>query len=58
MHVCVSGYDSIYTVCSIELKFGMYVIVHNRMYCIDFGECQLHKLAFTCNQKTFLPKIT
>ena len=38
---------------SIELKFGMHVIVHRLTYCVDFGEFSINSL-FTGVQKSIL----
>ena len=42
--------SSIQTVHSIELKFGMHIIVHRLIYCVDFGEFSINSF-FTGVQK-------
>ena len=34
--------SSIQTVHSIELRFGMYIIRHRPIYCVDFGEFRIN----------------
>ena len=38
--------SSIQTVPSIELKFGMYIIVHRLIYCVDFGEFRINSFFY------------
>ena len=45
--------SSMQTVHSIELKFGMHIIVHRLMYCVDFGEFRINSF-FTGVQKSIL----
>ena len=45
--------SSIQTVHSIELKFGMHIIVHRLIHCVDFGEFRMNSF-FTGVQKRIL----
>ena len=45
--------SSIQTIHPIELKFGMHIIVHRLVYCIDFGEFSINRF-FTGVQKIIL----
>ena len=56
VYVCVyvSEHDSVYTVHSIEFKFGIYIIGHRWTNPIDFGKYWMHSFFLQEYEKEFL----